>query len=66
MAPVAPSVLRHITLAAGAPSITARWGSIVMPVGKAIAELFWSEPGPTARRLGVTPFATMYQGFAVG
>jgi DASS family divalent anion:Na+ symporter len=58
-------VLSDITLAAGVPSITARSGSMVMPVGRAIAELFESRPGPTARRLGATLFATMYQGSTV-
>ena len=41
-------VLTDVTLAAGVPSITARSGGMVMPVGKAIAELFDSTPGPTA------------------
>jgi DASS family divalent anion:Na+ symporter len=58
-------VLSDITLAAGVPSITARSGSMVMPVGKAIAELFESRPGPTARRLGATLFTVMYQGSPV-
>ena len=34
-------------------------------VGKAIAELFDSNPGPTAPRLGRYLFASMYQGSAV-
>ena len=54
-------MLSDITLAGGVPSVTARCGSMVMPVGKAIAELFESRPGPTSRRLGSTLFATMYQ-----
>jgi DASS family divalent anion:Na+ symporter len=58
-------VLSDITLAAGVPSITARSGSMVMPVGRAIAELFESRPGPTARRLGATLFVSMYQGSTV-
>src|SRR5687768_4089476 len=45
-------VMTDVTLAGGVPSITARSGGMVMPVGKAIAELFESHPGPTARRLG--------------
>ena len=40
-------VLTDVTLAGGVPSITARSGGMVMPVGKAIAELFDSHPGPT-------------------
>ena len=58
-------VLTDVTLAAGVPSITARSGGMVMPVGKAIAELFESRPGATAARLGRFLFAAMYQGSAV-
>jgi DASS family divalent anion:Na+ symporter len=58
-------VLTDVTLAAGVPSITARSAGMVMPVGKAIAELFDSTPGPTARRLGTFLFAAMYQGSVV-
>lgn len=58
-------VLTDVTLAAGVPSITARSAGMVMPVGKAIAELFDSRPGPTARRLGTFLFAAMYQGSVV-
>ena len=36
-----------------------------MPVGKAIAELFDSRPGPTASRLGRFLFTAMYQGSTV-
>jgi divalent anion:Na+ symporter, DASS family len=58
-------VLTDVTLAAGVPSITARSAGMVMPVGKAIAELFESTPGPTAGRLGTYLFASMYQGSVV-
>jgi DASS family divalent anion:Na+ symporter len=58
-------VLTDVTLAAGVPSITARSAGMVMPVGKAIAELFGSKPGDTARRLGTFLFGAMYQGSAV-
>src|SRR5688572_5954894 len=58
-------VLTDVTLAAGVPSITARSAGMVMPVGKAIAELFDSTPGPTAGRLGTFLFVSMYQGSAV-
>lgn len=58
-------VLTDVTLASGVPSITARSGGMVMPVGKAIAELFDSRPGATAARLGRFLFAAMYQGSAV-
>lgn len=58
-------VMTDVTLAAGVPSITARSAGMVMPVGKAIAELFDSRPGATAHRLGTFLFAAMYQGSAV-
>jgi divalent anion:Na+ symporter, DASS family len=58
-------VLTDVTLAAGVPSITARSAGMVMPVGKAIAELFGSTPGETAGRLGTFLFGAMYQGSAV-
>jgi divalent anion:Na+ symporter, DASS family len=58
-------VLTDVTLAGGVPSITARSGGMVMPVGRAIAELFDSHPGTTAPRLGRYLFASMYQGSAV-
>jgi DASS family divalent anion:Na+ symporter len=58
-------VLTDVTLAGGVPSITARSGGMVMPVGKAIAELFDSHPGATAPKLGRYLFASMYQGSAV-
>jgi DASS family divalent anion:Na+ symporter len=58
-------VMTDVTLAGGVPSITARSGGMVMPVGKAIAELFDSHPGVTAPRLGRYLFASMYQGSAV-
>ena len=58
-------VMTDVTLAGGVPSITARSAGMVMPVGKAIAELFDSRPGATAARLGRFLFAAMYQGSAV-
>lgn len=58
-------VMTDVTLAGGVPSITARSAGMVMPVGKAIAELFDSNPGPTAPRLGRYLFVSMYQGSAV-
>ncbi len=58
-------VMTDITLATGVPSITARSAGMVMPIGRGIAELFGSSPGPSARRLGSYLFATIYQGSAV-
>ena len=58
-------VLTDVTLAGGVPSITARSAGMVMPVGRAIAELFDSHPGESAPRLGRYLFVSMYQGSAV-
>ena len=58
-------VMTDVTLAGGVPSITARSGGMVMPVGRAIAELFNSHPGATAPKLGRYLFVSMYQGSAV-
>jgi DASS family divalent anion:Na+ symporter len=58
-------VMTDVTLAGGVPSITARSGGMVMPVGRAIAELFDSHPGESAKRLGRYLFTSMYQGSAV-
>ncbi|MGD9904945.1 MAG: DASS family sodium-coupled anion symporter [Vicinamibacterales bacterium] len=58
-------VMTDVTLASGVPSITARSAGMVLPVGRSIAELFGSLPGPTASRLGRYLVAAMYQGSAV-
>jgi DASS family divalent anion:Na+ symporter len=58
-------VMTDITLASGVPSITARSAGMILPVGRSIAELFGSLPGPTAERLGRFLIAAMYQGSAV-
>lgn len=58
-------VMTDVTLASGVPSITARSAGMVLPVGRSIAELFGSRPGPTAGRLGRYLIAAMYQGSAV-
>jgi DASS family divalent anion:Na+ symporter len=58
-------VMTDVTLASGVPSITARSAGMVLPVGRGIAELFGSLPGPTAARLGRYLIAAMYQGSAV-
>ncbi|MGE0815613.1 MAG: DASS family sodium-coupled anion symporter [Vicinamibacterales bacterium] len=58
-------VMTDITLATGVPSITARSAGMVLPIGRSIAELFESTPGPTAPRLGRFLVAAMYQGSAV-
>ncbi len=58
-------VMTDITLATGVPSITARSAGMVLPIGRSIAELFGSTPGPTAPRLGRFLVSAMYQGSAV-
>lgn len=58
-------VMTDVTLASGVPSITARSAGMVLPVGRSIAELLGSTPGPTAPRLGRFLLAAMYQGSAV-
>ena len=58
-------VMTDVTLASGVPSITARSAGMVLPVGRSIAELFGSTPGPTAPRLGRFLLAAMYQGSAI-
>jgi divalent anion:Na+ symporter, DASS family len=58
-------VMTDITLASGVPSITARSAGMILPVGRSIAELFGSTPGPTAARLGRYLLVAMYQGSAV-
>jgi divalent anion:Na+ symporter, DASS family len=58
-------VMTDVTLASGVPSITARSAGMVLPIGRSIAELFGSTPGPTSPRLGRYLLAAMYQGSAV-
>jgi divalent anion:Na+ symporter, DASS family len=58
-------VLSDITLAAGIPSITARSGSIVLPITRSIAELYDSHPGVTSQRLGKFLMSSLYQGSVV-
>ncbi len=58
-------VLSDVTLAGGVPSNTARSAGMVMPIGRSIAELYQSTPGPSAKLLGTYLMATMYQGDVV-
>ncbi len=58
-------VLTDVTLAGSIPSITARNGGIVLPIARSIAELYGSQPGATAPRLGTFLIAAMYQGSVV-
>jgi DASS family divalent anion:Na+ symporter len=51
------------------PSDTARGGGIIYPIARSLAQVFDSEPGPTARRIGaflmLTGFHTTYVGSAM-
>jgi DASS family divalent anion:Na+ symporter len=58
-------LMTDVTLAAGVPSITARSAGMLLPVGRRIADLFDSHPGPTSVRLGAFLVAALYQGSAV-
>src|SRR5579872_1946150 len=48
-------------LASMIPSNGARSGGVILPIVRSIAEVYGSEPGPTARRLGSYLMATVYQ-----
>ncbi|MFN2447037.1 MAG: DASS family sodium-coupled anion symporter [Vicinamibacterales bacterium] len=54
-------VMSDVTLAAGIPSITARSGSIILPITRSIAELYDSKPGPSAPVLGTFLMSSLYQ-----
>jgi DASS family divalent anion:Na+ symporter len=58
-------LMTDVTLASGVPSITARSAGMLLPVARRIAELFDSQPGPTAGRLGTFLVASLYQGSAI-
>jgi len=58
-----------LALAPFVPSDTARGGGIIYPIARSLAQVFDSEPGPTARRIGaylmLTGFHTTYIGSAM-
>jgi divalent anion:Na+ symporter, DASS family len=58
-------LMSDVTLASGVPSITARSAGMLLPIARRIAELFDSNPGPTAGRIGGFLVAGLYQGSAV-
>jgi len=58
-------IMSDVTLASSIPSITARNGGIILPIGRSIAELYGSTPGPTAARLGTFLMAALYQGSVI-
>jgi divalent anion:Na+ symporter, DASS family len=57
--------MSDVTLAAGIPSITARSGSIILPIARGITDLYRSTPGPTAPALGTFLMSALYQSSAV-
>lgn len=57
--------MSDVTLAAGIPSITARSGSIILPITRSIAELYDSRPGATAAALGTFLMSSLYQGSVI-
>ncbi len=54
-----------MVLASVIPSNAARSGGVVLPITRAVAELYDSRPGPTARRLGSFLMAGVYQGICI-
>lgn len=55
-------ILSDVTLASTIPSNAARAGGVILPILRSLAELYGSQPGPTAAALGTFLFAAVYQG----
>ncbi|HSW29879.1 MAG TPA: DASS family sodium-coupled anion symporter [Longimicrobiales bacterium] len=53
--------LSDMVLASIIPSNSARSGGVTLPITRAIAELYGSQPGPTARKLGAFLMVGVYQ-----
>jgi divalent anion:Na+ symporter, DASS family len=53
--------LSDTVLATIIPSNGARAGGVILPIVRSIAELYGSQPGPTARRLGSFLIVSVYQ-----
>jgi divalent anion:Na+ symporter, DASS family len=53
-------------LASIIPSVAARSGGVVLPIAKSIADLYDSQPGPTAKRIGAFLMLGVYQAVCVG
>jgi DASS family divalent anion:Na+ symporter len=58
--------LSDACLASIVPSVAARSGGVVLPIACAIAELYGSTPGATARRLGSFLILGVYQSVCIG
>jgi len=52
-------------LAGMIPSNSARSGGVILPIARAIATLYGSEPGPTATLLGSFLITAVYQGICI-
>ena len=57
--------LSDFVLASMIPANGARAGGVIRPIGRAIAELYGSTPGPTARKLGTYLYTAVYQSVCV-
>ncbi|MCC7499932.1 MAG: DASS family sodium-coupled anion symporter [Bryobacterales bacterium] len=57
--------LSDMMLAAIIPSNGARSGGVILPIARSIAQLYGSEPGPTAGLLGAFLLTSVYQGICV-
>ena len=57
--------LSDFVLAAMIPANGARAGGVILPIGRSIAEIYGSFPGPTANRLGSFLYTTVYQSVCV-
>jgi divalent anion:Na+ symporter, DASS family len=57
--------LSDFVLAAMIPANGARAGGVIRPIGRAIAELYGSTPGPTANKLGTYLYTAVYQSVCV-
>ncbi len=57
--------LSDFVLAGMIPANGARAGGVIRPIGKAIAEIYGSTPGPTANKLGSYLYSAVYQSVCV-
>ncbi len=57
--------LSDMVLASIIPSNAARSGGVILPIARSIAELYGSQPGETARRMGAFLMVGVYQSICV-
>jgi DASS family divalent anion:Na+ symporter len=55
-------ILSDLVLAPATPSTTARSGGVIFPIVRSLCDVFDSQPGPTARRIGSFLMQAEYQG----